>query len=1433
VNGVISSGKRRRLLTLTALMMALTVSSSAQAYWTSSGSGSGVSQAGSLGAPSISGITPGAGTAALSWNAVTPPGSGAVTYYVSRGGGNAGGNCPTSSAPSSVLSCTDSGLAAGTYSYTVTAVWRTWTATSSPASSVTLISGALDHFVLSAATTTPTAGAADNLTITAKDAAGITVTAVTGSHSLTFSGAGTVGSFVPTVTNSSGAAISFGTVTAISFTNGVAAVSAGANGVMRLYKAETASITVAEGGSYTSNALSVTVGAGALNSFAIPTPLAQTAGTPFSVSLTAKDAYGNTVTGYTGPKSVVFSGPTKSPGGNVPSYPGSVSFTNGVGSANVTLYNAVSSTITATESGKSGSTGAFDVNAAALDSFTIPGPGTQTAGTQFSLSLTAKDAYSNTATGFTGTQCVAFSGAGASPNTTAPLYPAHGTCAVGQSSVSFSAGVASPGVTLYNAVSTNLTATSSGHSGSTGAFTVNAAGLDSFTVSTPGTQTAGTQFTISNITAKDAWGNTVTGYTGSHPLVFTGAANSPNGTAPIYPASVAFTGGVAASVPIKLFNAASTTLTVTESGKSGSTGAFTVNSTNNEIKLRIIPENTTQAAGDTNDLTIVIGDEYGNPTDYTGTYTLVFNGAATAPDGTRPTVTPNNTTTGTRFTRNIDITFTNGVSQVDAQGRNGRMQLFATETANINVRRSTGTTYQSDNVAVTVLGGPIVNFNVTTPTTRTAGATFNLAVSLTDDFGNTDLGTRCLVFSGPANGPDGTPPSYPAQGSCAAGQSEVTLTGAPTQVPITLYRAAATSITVTDVTSGLARTTGNFTVNPGALDHFSMTAATTTPTAGATDALTIRAFDVAGNAVTSYTGAHNLTFSGASSIRTYNPTVTNNTGNATDFGTATAITFTNGVSSAGGVMTLYQAEVASIVVHDGTHTNGSGLQVTVSPAALSGLSISAEKAVVRPGATDQLTIRAVDTYGNSAPGYSDGPHSLTFSGGTGTRTVTNSSGTQTNFGTATSITFANGISTAGGLLQIGSNQTANIQVTDGAHTSAAFRIVVSSVVATQVSAGAFHTCALRSDGAVECWGEGDSGQLGNGATANSSTPVMVSGLTNATQVSAAKYHTCAVRSDGTVWCWGMNDFGELGNNSTTNSSTPVQVRGVGGTGYLTGVSQVSANGKFTCALVSASQSVVCWGRNQSGQLGIGATDDNTHTTPATVVGVGGVGTLGSVSAITTGANHACALISGGTVDCWGLDDHGQLGNGGAIPGTDSARPTQVVGAGGSGTLSGVDEISGGRMHVCARLDDGTIYCWGRNENGELGDGTTTSRSFPVRSGEITTAVQISAGEYHSCARLQDGTAQCWGAAAYGQIGDGTTADTSTPVTVIGSGGFGVLGGIAEISAGGGDINETDDFEHTVALMNDGTVVSWGQNNYGQLGEGTTTMSIFPAGVALL
>jgi alpha-tubulin suppressor-like RCC1 family protein len=333
-------------------------------------------------------------------------------------------------------------------------------------------------------------------------------------------------------------------------------------------------------------------------------------------------------------------------------------------------------------------------------------------------------------------------------------------------------------------------------------------------------------------------------------------------------------------------------------------------------------------------------------------------------------------------------------------------------------------------------------------------------------------------------------------------------------------------------------------------------------------------------------------------------------------------------------------------------------------------------------------------------------------------------------------------------------------------------------------------------------------------------------LTGVSQISAGKYHACALVS-GAVYCWGQNDYGQLGNNTSganTDSSTPVRVVGVGGTGYLAGVTQVSSGGGHTCALRSDG-TIDCWGYNPFGQLGNNDTTNTDH--PVQVSGIT------NAIQLAVGHNHTCALLSDQTVWCWGYNVYGEVGDGTT---GNRSTPVQVLGASGAGSLGGVTSIGSGRFHSCALISDGTVYCWGDNENGELGNGTkSTVNSVPVRAGTITTASTISAGEYHSCAVLQDGTAQCWGAAAFGQVGDGTTADSSSPVTVIGPGGYGTLTGIATVSAGGGnwpDGNGTDNYEHTCALLTDGTVVTWGQNIYGQLGDGTTTMSISPVGVLL-
>ena len=283
---------------------------------------------------------------------------------------------------------------------------------------------------------------------------------------------------------------------------------------------------------------------------------------------------------------------------------------------------------------------------------------------------------------------------------------------------------------------------------------------------------------------------------------------------------------------------------------------------------------------------------------------------------------------------------------------------------------------------------------------------------------------------------------------------------------------------------------------------------------------------------------------------------------------------------------------------------------------------------------------------------------------------------------------------------------------------------------TAIAAGGDHTCALRSGGTVQCWGNNTNGELGIGpgpgpqictvpgvATyACSTTPVNVSGLTGVTAISAGLEHTCALLSGGTVQCWGDSSHGALG-SSAANYYTPVAVGGAGcGCGTLTGVTAVTAGGFHTCA-VRTGATVDCWGDNRYGELGTGVVSPvgpYGTTTPTPVVGLGG-GALTGVAAISLGTYHTCAVLTGGTVDCWGANGYGQAGTG--SHGISSVHPTAVIGLQGVGTLGGVASIVAGYGHTCAVLTAGTVDCWGYNRVGELGNGAHQSANptpTPVR-----------------------------------------------------------------------------------------------------------------------
>jgi alpha-tubulin suppressor-like RCC1 family protein len=386
---------------------------------------------------------------------------------------------------------------------------------------------------------------------------------------------------------------------------------------------------------------------------------------------------------------------------------------------------------------------------------------------------------------------------------------------------------------------------------------------------------------------------------------------------------------------------------------------------------------------------------------------------------------------------------------------------------------------------------------------------------------------------------------------------------------------------------------------------------------------------------------------------------------------------------------------------------------------------------------------------------------------------------------------------------------------------------------TQITTGQDFACAVASGQTVQCWGNGASGQLGNGTTASNPTPQTVSSLSGVTAIAAGDTHVCAV-SGGGLWCWGNNSSHQLGSATPPTSSTPLNVAGLsgvtgiaagndqscavttggvscwGGDGFgdtgnpasatpaavagLSGALAVAAGGNSSCA-ITAGNGVMCWGDGQSCELGNGTCLGSQ--TPVQVTGL-----TSGVLSIAVSLTHSCALLSDGGASCWGGDDIGQLGNGATTSGT--ASPTAVS------ALSGATALAAGQSHACAAEGDGGVVCWGDNNYGDLGNGTGTLSSSPVAVTGLSGVNALSAGVGFSCALTSTGSVECWGSNNEGQLGDATQTDRSTPVPVQG------LPGSAAVIASGG-------FTQYALMQGTGTVYSWGLASSGQLGNGSTAM----------
>ncbi|MDO8671307.1 MAG: chromosome condensation regulator RCC1 [Dehalococcoidia bacterium] len=366
--------------------------------------------------------------------------------------------------------------------------------------------------------------------------------------------------------------------------------------------------------------------------------------------------------------------------------------------------------------------------------------------------------------------------------------------------------------------------------------------------------------------------------------------------------------------------------------------------------------------------------------------------------------------------------------------------------------------------------------------------------------------------------------------------------------------------------------------------------------------------------------------------------------------------------------------------------------------------------------------------------------------------------------------------------------------------------LLENVIVSRIDAGGSHTCAVTSGGNnVECWGWNAYGQIGNGTSGNQYTkPVAVSGLAiTVTAIAGGAFHNCVLTSEGGVKCWGYNNRGALGDGTTTSRPTPVDVSGLtsGVTAIAAGGDTISGGGERACGLTSGG-GLKCWGYNAFGELGDGTTISSSI--PVTVSGL----TTG-VTAIATGGYHSCALTASG-VKCWGNNGSGQLGNGTT---DDSLIPTDTI-----GLTSTVTALAAGGSHACALTSGGGVQCWGSDYFGQLGDGATlTNRTSAVNVIGLDSGVTaITTGYAHTCALTSGGGVKCWGYNVDGQLGDSTNTDSSTPIDVVG-----LSSGVIAISAG--DL-------HTCALTSGGKVNCWGENNNGQLGDGTTSNRAIPVGV---
>jgi alpha-tubulin suppressor-like RCC1 family protein len=348
----------------------------------------------------------------------------------------------------------------------------------------------------------------------------------------------------------------------------------------------------------------------------------------------------------------------------------------------------------------------------------------------------------------------------------------------------------------------------------------------------------------------------------------------------------------------------------------------------------------------------------------------------------------------------------------------------------------------------------------------------------------------------------------------------------------------------------------------------------------------------------------------------------------------------------------------------------------------------------------------------------------------------------------------------------------------------------------QVAASTWHTCAINTGNSLYCWGNNDSGQIGNGTSGgNQLNPFRVAAAGVWSSVSAGDSHTCGITTAKNLYCWGNNQYGQIGNGNTSNTPQLSLYR-VGAAGVW---SSVSAGGGHTCGITTA-KSLYCWGRSEFGQIGAGS-NGSSEPTPLRV------GAAGVWAVAEAGENHSCGVTTAKNLYCWGENGFGEIGKG-----TTGGTQTTLYRVAAAGVWATVSATS---VNTCGITTAKNLYCWGWDDFGQVGDGTSgfdNNRPSPYRVAAAGVWATVSAGYGHTCGITTAANLYCWGNNGSGQIGNGIADGTHPALYRVAAAGV-----WARVAAGG---------SHTCGITTASNLYCWGNNDFGQIGNGSSGSNQF-------